>query len=157
MSFDYSTHLTAVVAADTLENAPGGPPSQHACLDCGAALTDRYCAHCGQPADTHRITLKHLLFHDVPPSVWHVDKGIVHTFWQILTRPGLTIRGYLARLATEPCAKAAPRRRHAVAVAACARRPPKIARGFGRASRYFFENERGGHRRRASRFFIFNF
>jgi hypothetical protein len=97
MSFDYSSHLTAVVAAEALESAPGGgPPAQHACLDCGAALTDRFCAHCGQPADTHRITLKHLLLHDLPHSVWHVDKGLAFTFWQMLTRPGLTIRGYLA-------------------------------------------------------------
>ena len=49
-----------------------------------------------QPADTHRITLKHLLLHDLPHSIWHVDKGIAYTFWQMLTRPGLTIRGYLA-------------------------------------------------------------
>ncbi|GAA3964681.1 DUF3667 domain-containing protein [Hymenobacter antarcticus] len=97
MSFDYSTHLTAVVATEALETAPGGgPPAHHACLDCGAALADRFCAHCGQPADTHRITLKHLLFHDLPHSVWHVDKGLAYTFYQMLTRPGLTIRGYLA-------------------------------------------------------------
>ena len=97
MSFDYSTHLTEVVAVNALENAPGGgPPAHPNCLDCGAALTDRFCAHCGQPANTHRITLKHLLLHDLPHSIWHVDKGIAYTFWQMLTRPGLTIRGYLA-------------------------------------------------------------
>lgn len=97
MSFDYSTHLTAVVTADALERASShGPPAHHACLDCGAALSDRYCAHCGQPADTHRITLKHLLLHDLPHSIWHVDKGLVYTFYQMITRPGLTIRGYLA-------------------------------------------------------------
>jgi hypothetical protein len=97
MSFDYSSQLTAMVAAEALESAPGGGlPAQHACLDCGAVLTDRFCAHCGQPADTHRITLKHLLLHDLPHSVWHVDKGLAFTFWQMLTRPGLTIRGYLA-------------------------------------------------------------
>ncbi|WP_051718352.1 DUF3667 domain-containing protein [Hymenobacter sp. IS2118] len=97
MSFDYSTHLTAVVAVNAIEKAPGGvPPAHHDCLDCGAALTDRFCAHCGQPADTHRITLKHLLLHDLPHSVWHVDKGLAYTFYQMLTRPGLTIRGYLA-------------------------------------------------------------
>ena len=95
MSLDY---LTTVVAVDALERAPGGEPPTpyHACLDCGAALSGRYCAHCGQPADTHRITLKHLLFHDLPHSIWHVDKGLVYTFYQMLTRPGLTIRGYLA-------------------------------------------------------------
>lgn len=97
MSFDYSTHLTAVVAADALERAPsGGSVAHHACLDCGSALTDRFCAHCGQPANTHRITLKHFLFHDLPHSIWHVDKGLAYTFYQMITRPGLTIRGYLA-------------------------------------------------------------
>ncbi|UOQ99537.1 DUF3667 domain-containing protein [Hymenobacter sp. 5317J-9] len=97
MLLDYSTQLTALVAVDALESAPsGGPQAHHACLDCGAALTDKFCAHCGQPADTHRITLKHLLLHDLPHSVWHVDKGLVYTFYQMLTRPGLTIRGYLA-------------------------------------------------------------
>ena len=96
MSFDYSPHLTAVAAADALESASGGgPPAHPNCLDCGAALTDRFCAHCGQPANTHRITLKHLLLHDLPHSIWHVDKGLFFTFWQMLTRPGLTIRGYL--------------------------------------------------------------
>jgi len=97
MSFDYSTHLTEVIAVNALENAPGGgPPAHPNCLDCVAALTDRFCAHCGQPANTHRITLKHLLLHDLPHSIWHIDKGIAYTFWQMLTRPGLTIRGYLA-------------------------------------------------------------
>jgi len=97
MSFDYSSHLTEVAAVDALENAPGsGLPAHPNCLDCGAALTDRFCGHCGQPANTHRINLKHLLPHDLPHSIWHVDKGIASTFWQMLTRPGLTIRGYLA-------------------------------------------------------------
>ena len=97
MSFDYSSHLTTVVAVNAIENAPGGgPPAHHNCLDCGAMLTDRFCAHCGQPANTHRITLKHLLLHDLPHSIWHVDKGLAYTFYQMLTRPGLTIRGYLA-------------------------------------------------------------
>ena len=95
MSFD--SLLTTVVEAEALESAPdGGPPAHHNCLDCGAALTDRFCAHCGQPANTHRITLKHLLLHDLPHSIWHLDKGIAYTFWQMLTRSGLTIRGYLA-------------------------------------------------------------
>ncbi|MBD2720593.1 DUF3667 domain-containing protein [Hymenobacter armeniacus] len=91
---------TTWVAVAATEAAPPTLPAGHAhpthCLDCGTALTDRFCAHCGQAAATHRITLKHLLFHDLPHSIWHVDKGLVYTFYQLLTRPGLTIRGYLA-------------------------------------------------------------
>ena len=75
---------------------PRQRPAHPNCPDCGAALTDRFCGHCGQPANTHRINLKHLLLHDLPHSIWHIDKGIASTFWQMLTRPGLTIRGYLA-------------------------------------------------------------
>ena len=94
-----STSATWVAVA-AAEAAPPTLPPGHAhptaCLDCGAALTDRFCAHCGQPAATHRITLKYLLLHDLPHSIWHVDKGLAYTFWQMLTRPGLTIRGYLA-------------------------------------------------------------
>jgi hypothetical protein len=88
------------VAVAEAEAAPPTLPHGHAhptaCLDCGTALTDRFCGHCGQPANTHRITLKHLLLHDLTHSIWHVDKGLAFTFYQMITRPGLTIRGYLA-------------------------------------------------------------
>ena len=89
----------AWVAVAEAEAAPPTLPHGHghptACLDCGTALTDQFCAHCGQSANTHRVTLKHLLFHDLPHSIWHVDKGVVYTFHQMITRPGLAIRGYL--------------------------------------------------------------
>lgn len=65
------------------------------CLNCGSAVLDRFCAHCGQAADTHRITLKHWL-HEIPHSIWHVDKGLPYTLGQLLRRPGPTLRGYLA-------------------------------------------------------------
>lgn len=88
------------VAVAEAEVAPPALVAGHAhasaCLDCGTSLTGRFCAHCGQSANTHRITLKHLLLHDLPHSIWHVDKGLAYTFFQLLTRPGLTIRGYLA-------------------------------------------------------------
>jgi hypothetical protein len=71
------------------------PAARVACLNCGSAVLDRFCAHCGQPADTHRITLKHWL-HDIPHSVWHVDKGFPYTLGQMLRRPGPTLQRYLA-------------------------------------------------------------
>ncbi|WP_022826002.1 DUF3667 domain-containing protein [Hymenobacter norwichensis] len=36
------------------------------------------------------------MLHDIPHSIWHVDKGIFYSIWNILTRPGSTIRNYLA-------------------------------------------------------------
>ncbi|KUG08366.1 DUF3667 domain-containing protein [Solirubrum puertoriconensis] len=73
------------------------PHHATACLNCGTAITDRYCAHCGQDAHhTHRFTLRFLLFHDLPHSIWHVDKGVGYTLRQMLTRPGATLHEYMA-------------------------------------------------------------
>ncbi|SHL13002.1 DUF3667 domain-containing protein [Hymenobacter psychrotolerans] len=69
--------------------------TQQACLNCGTALHDRFCAHCGQPANTHRLTMAHWL-HDIPHSIWHVDKGLPYTLGQMLRRPGPALRRYLA-------------------------------------------------------------
>ena len=66
-----------------------------ACLNCEAPLTGPYCARCGQDAHTHRFTWGYLL-HEIPHSVWHVDKGLPYTIWQMLRRPGPTMRRYLA-------------------------------------------------------------
>lgn len=66
------------------------------CLNCGHAVPDRYCGHCGQDAHhTHRLTLRDMP-HDVLHSIWHVDKGILYTLRTMIRRPGPTIREYLA-------------------------------------------------------------
>ena len=93
---DLATWVTVAEAEAAPATLPPGHAHPTASLDCGTARTGKFCAHCGQPANTHRITLNHLLFHDLPHSIWHVDKGLVYTLYQMLTRPGLTIRGYLA-------------------------------------------------------------
>ncbi|RAK62094.1 DUF3667 domain-containing protein [Hymenobacter edaphi] len=65
-----------------------------ACLNCGTALHDRFCARCGQSAATHRITMAHWL-HDIPHSIWHVDKGVWFTLRSMFVRPGAAIRAYV--------------------------------------------------------------
>lgn len=66
------------------------------CLNCGKELTDKYCAGCGQKADTHRISFKHFIFHDVMHGVFHIEKGILFTAKQALTRPGKAALDYIA-------------------------------------------------------------
>ncbi|HEX8329713.1 MAG TPA: DUF3667 domain-containing protein [Hymenobacter sp.] len=66
-----------------------------ACLNCSAVLTGPFCAQCGQSANTHRFTFAHLL-HEVPHSIWHVDRGLPYTIKEMLVRPGHTMRRYLA-------------------------------------------------------------
>lgn len=58
-------------------------------------MTDRFCARCGQKADTHRFSMKHLLTHDVVHGIWHVDKGILFTIRELVCRPGHAIREFV--------------------------------------------------------------
>lgn len=98
MDLSSSPGAATWVAVAAAEAAPPAQPLGHAhptaCLNCDTPLTDRFCAHCGQPAATHRLTMGHLL-HEIPHSIWHVDKGIFYTLRELLLRPGPTILGYL--------------------------------------------------------------
>lgn len=64
------------------------------CLNCSNGYEGEFCPHCGQKAHTSRITLGGIL-HDIPHSVFHVDKGFIYTFVQLLRQPGKAIRDYV--------------------------------------------------------------
>jgi len=66
------------------------------CLNCGKVLSDKFCSGCGQKADTHRITFKNFIFHDVLHGTFHLDRGILFTAKQALTRPGQAALDYIA-------------------------------------------------------------
>ncbi|RZK10674.1 MAG: DUF3667 domain-containing protein [Flavobacterium sp.] len=66
-----------------------------ACLNCDEITQRNYCSNCGQKTDTHRITLKHFLFHDIVHGVWHMDKGILFTLKQAILRPGKAAMEYI--------------------------------------------------------------
>lgn len=98
-----STSLpTPALAGNAAEQAPAASPAavatshSHAatCLNCEAALTDKLCGRCGQPAATHRLTMRHLL-HNIPHFIWRVDKGLFYTLRELLQRPGPMLPGYL--------------------------------------------------------------
>ncbi len=65
------------------------------CLNCGVTLTGKFCAQCGQKADTHRITAGHFFMHDLLHGFWHLDKGILYTLKQTFIRPGLAAMDYI--------------------------------------------------------------
>jgi hypothetical protein len=67
---------------------------QAKCLNCSKPLHDAYCAHCGQSAHTHRLNWKHFL-HDIPHSVFHIDKGFFYTAKELFKHPGTTVRSFL--------------------------------------------------------------
>lgn len=70
--------------------------TQHTCLNCEKELNDAYCSGCGQKADTHRISLKNFLFHDVLHGTFHIEKGMLFTAKESLTRPGKAALDYIA-------------------------------------------------------------
>ncbi|QYJ68378.1 DUF3667 domain-containing protein [Flavobacterium litorale] len=66
------------------------------CLNCGTTIVGKYCSNCGQKTDTHRITFKHFLAHEMLHGVWHLEKGILFTVKEALTRPGYAALDYIA-------------------------------------------------------------
>ena len=70
--------------------------SSTTCLNCNSKLTGPFCAQCGQSRDTHRITFKHFIFHDVLHGVFHVERGMLFTAKQALRRPGIAALDYIA-------------------------------------------------------------
>ena len=65
------------------------------CLNCNENIERNFCSNCGQKTDTHRITLKHFLFHDIIHGVWHLEKGILFTLKQALLKPGKAALDYI--------------------------------------------------------------
>lgn len=66
------------------------------CLNCGEEVTNKFCSVCGQKTDTHRITFKNFIFHDVLHGTFHIEKGILFTAKQALLRPGKAALDYIA-------------------------------------------------------------
>jgi hypothetical protein len=65
-----------------------------ACLNCGAELTGRWCAQCGQRAVALRPTL-HDLLHEAFHELAHFDGKILHTAKLLLFKPGALTREFL--------------------------------------------------------------
>lgn len=65
------------------------------CLNCATNIVGKYCYNCGQKSDTHRITFKHFIYHDVLHGVWHIEKGILFTAKSALFRPGKAALEYI--------------------------------------------------------------
>lgn len=66
------------------------------CLNCGHSISDEFCAHCGQKADTERITPHSLVKNDILGSIWHVEAKFFQTLKDILFRPGKTAMDYIS-------------------------------------------------------------
>jgi len=72
------------IAASALTER-GGTVGQ--CANCGHPMIGPYCAICGQPINTHRRTLGHLL-HEVFKDIVSFDSRILRTARALLVQPG---------------------------------------------------------------------
>jgi hypothetical protein len=69
--------------------------SQAHCAGCGAAVTGRYCADCGERTERHDYSLKHFI-EEVLEATAHVDGRVFASFRSLLTRPGQLATDFLA-------------------------------------------------------------
>ncbi|MBW8361168.1 MAG: DUF3667 domain-containing protein [Kaistella sp.] len=67
------------------------------CKNCSQHLLmhQKFCHECGQKTATHRINF-HFLVHEIQHGIFHVDGGILYTLQELFTRPGHTLREYIA-------------------------------------------------------------
>ncbi|WP_261511590.1 DUF3667 domain-containing protein [Chryseobacterium paludis] len=65
------------------------------CKNCNFNYSGNYCPECGQSVHEKRIDV-HWLIHDIPHSVFHIDKGFFYTLKCLFTNPGKMVEGYLA-------------------------------------------------------------
>ncbi|HEX8269557.1 MAG TPA: DUF3667 domain-containing protein [Flavobacterium sp.] len=66
------------------------------CLNCEKELIGAYCFGCGQKADTHRISFKNFVLHDLMHGTFHIERGMLFTAKQALICPGKAALDYIS-------------------------------------------------------------
>lgn len=64
------------------------------CINCNNRYSGNYCPNCGQSSHEGKINA-HYFLHDIPHSIFHIDKGFFYTLKSMFTRPGYMIEEYL--------------------------------------------------------------
>src|SRR5689334_6879350 len=66
------------------------------CVSCGARLTGRFCAECGEEApDEHNFSIAHIA-EETADSLFHLDGKVLGGFRMLVTRPGALTQHFLA-------------------------------------------------------------
>jgi Protein of unknown function (DUF3667) len=71
--------------------------SLESCQNCDSAILpgQNYCPNCGQKAPTPRLTL-HEISAEFVHALAHVDRSALSLIWQLLIRPGVVARDFVA-------------------------------------------------------------
>ena len=85
---------TAGLASSAIEKPTGhAGEAQHVCTDCGAEVSGRFCANCGQPTHVHRSLLH--LGEELLHGVMHFDSRTWRTLPLLVFRPGKLTREWV--------------------------------------------------------------
>src|SRR5262247_4714358 len=71
------------------------PVSRPPCVGCGAVVSGRYCADCGEHAEPHDYSIKHFVT-EALETIAHVDGRVFASFRSLLIRPGQLAADFLA-------------------------------------------------------------
>ena len=64
------------------------------CKNCSFSYKGHFCPQCGQSSHEGRINA-HYILHDIPHTIFHIDKGFFFTFRSLFTRPGRMISEFM--------------------------------------------------------------
>lgn len=64
------------------------------CLNCNQECDNKYCSHCGQRSATKRLDVPYMR-EQIMVSLFQLERGIVYTIKELITRPGHSIREYI--------------------------------------------------------------
>jgi hypothetical protein len=64
------------------------------CKNCDAVLDSKFCPGCGQKAETHRLTIGHIV-HEFFHLLTHAEMGIFYLVKKLLVRPGFVAKEYV--------------------------------------------------------------
>lgn len=84
---------TAGAVAGVVEGREPGQAGEGECRNCGAKITGRFCADCGQATHANRKLLH--LVEEFLHSLFHIDTKLWRTVPMVLFRPGTLTRNYV--------------------------------------------------------------
>ena len=92
--FGGRVHCKRRVIKPRMELVPAAlePPR---CLNCGAPVTGKHCAECGQAGDVHVLSMREVAG-DITHSLLHLDSRVWRTLKLLVLRPGELTREFIA-------------------------------------------------------------
>lgn len=91
LRIDSGTHPNSIVVEESEE---------HVCLNCGTHFRGNFCPGCGQRANVGRLTVRSAI-DNLLEVMASADKGLFHTIYELLLRPGHMMRDYVRGHRTE--------------------------------------------------------